>query len=169
MTPPPPWTFWFETRDAEAAPLLCAGIIGYRALRRASLPEGGRLGIYGFGASAHITAQIALALLSYHDTAGQFPRGAYTAASGTFDEDGLGWATKILPQIEEQTVYDRIQNNHPLRAGLGHVRRQDEHRGIRLRNFHLPVPAQPADLLLPATRVDPEEHGIGKVTGHILE
>lgn len=47
--------------DAEAAPLLCAGIIGYRALRRAELPPGGRLGIYGFGASAHITAQIAIA------------------------------------------------------------------------------------------------------------
>jgi propanol-preferring alcohol dehydrogenase len=47
--------------DAELAPLLCAGIIGYRALRRAELPPGGRLGIYGFGASAHLTAQIALA------------------------------------------------------------------------------------------------------------
>jgi alcohol dehydrogenase, propanol-preferring len=47
--------------DEQAAPLLCAGIIGYRALRRAQLPPGGRLGIYGFGASAHITAQIALA------------------------------------------------------------------------------------------------------------
>jgi len=39
--------------DEEAAPLLCAGIIGYRALRRSQLPTGGRLGIYGFGASAH--------------------------------------------------------------------------------------------------------------------
>ncbi|MCM4084414.1 zinc-binding alcohol dehydrogenase family protein [Paractinoplanes hotanensis] len=47
--------------DAELAPLLCAGIIGYRALRRAELPQGGRLGIYGFGASAHLTAQVALA------------------------------------------------------------------------------------------------------------
>ena len=45
--------------DEEAAPLLCAGIIGYRALERARLPPGGRLGIYGFGASAHLTAQIA--------------------------------------------------------------------------------------------------------------
>ncbi len=45
----------------EAAPLLCAGIIGYRSLRRARVPAGGRLGIYGFGASAHITAQIAIA------------------------------------------------------------------------------------------------------------
>ncbi|NUU23585.1 MAG: zinc-dependent alcohol dehydrogenase family protein [Streptomycetaceae bacterium] len=43
------------------APLLCAGIIGYRALRRSALPPGGRLGIYGFGASAHLAAQIALA------------------------------------------------------------------------------------------------------------
>src|SRR5690606_35374223 len=47
--------------DEEAAPLLCAGIIGYRALRRAELPPGGRLGIYGFGASAHLAAQVALA------------------------------------------------------------------------------------------------------------
>ncbi len=47
--------------DSEAAPLLCAGIIGYRALKRAALPAGGRLGIYGFGASAHLAAQVALA------------------------------------------------------------------------------------------------------------
>jgi propanol-preferring alcohol dehydrogenase len=47
--------------DAEAAPLLCAGIIGYRALRRAAVPAGGRLGIYGFGSSAHITLQVAAA------------------------------------------------------------------------------------------------------------
>jgi propanol-preferring alcohol dehydrogenase len=47
--------------DAELAPLLCAGIIGYRALLRAQLPPGGRLGLYGFGGSAHLTAQIALA------------------------------------------------------------------------------------------------------------
>lgn len=47
--------------DTELAPLLCAGIIGYRALLRAELPAGGRLGIYGFGGSAHLTAQVALA------------------------------------------------------------------------------------------------------------
>jgi propanol-preferring alcohol dehydrogenase len=47
--------------DVSAAPLLCAGIIGYRALRRAELQPGGRLGIYGFGASAHLAAQVALA------------------------------------------------------------------------------------------------------------
>jgi propanol-preferring alcohol dehydrogenase len=45
--------------DAEATPLLCAGIIGYRALRRSQAPRGGRLALYGFGSSAHITLQVA--------------------------------------------------------------------------------------------------------------
>jgi len=46
-----------EYGDLEAAPLLCAGLIGYRALRLAG--DGERLGLYGFGASAHIIAQVA--------------------------------------------------------------------------------------------------------------
>ncbi len=46
-----------EYSDAEAAPLLCAGLIGYRALRKAG--EGERIGLYGFGAAAHIVAQLA--------------------------------------------------------------------------------------------------------------
>jgi propanol-preferring alcohol dehydrogenase len=50
---PPVWD------DAEAAPLLCAGIIGYRALRRSQVARGGTLALYGFGSSAHITLQIA--------------------------------------------------------------------------------------------------------------
>ena len=45
--------------DDEAAPLLCAGIIGYRALRLSGIQPGQRLGLYGFGASAHIAIQIA--------------------------------------------------------------------------------------------------------------
>ena len=56
--------------------------------------------------------QITLALLNYHESADEFPRGAYTTpSSGGFDEDGLGWATRILPQIEEQAVYDQLRNN----------------------------------------------------------
>ena len=47
--------------DAEAAPLLCAGIIGYRALRLSRVAPGQRLVMYGFGSSAHITMQVALA------------------------------------------------------------------------------------------------------------
>ncbi len=45
--------------DAEAAPLLCAGIIGYRSLRLSSIQPGQRLGLYGFGASAHLAIQVA--------------------------------------------------------------------------------------------------------------
>ncbi|WP_425953436.1 zinc-binding alcohol dehydrogenase family protein [Xylanimonas sp. McL0601] len=54
-----PWPSGLD--PATDAPLLCAGIIGYRALRRAELPPGGVLGLYGFGGSAHLTAQLALA------------------------------------------------------------------------------------------------------------
>lgn len=45
--------------DRDAAPLLCAGIIGYRALRLADLRPGERLGLFGFGASAHLAIQVA--------------------------------------------------------------------------------------------------------------
>jgi propanol-preferring alcohol dehydrogenase len=47
--------------DAHAAPLLCAGLIGFRAYRLAGLQGPSRLGLYGFGAAAHIIAQIAVA------------------------------------------------------------------------------------------------------------
>ena len=43
----------------HAAPLLCSGVIGYRALKLAQVPKSGRLGLYGFGSSAHITLQVA--------------------------------------------------------------------------------------------------------------
>ncbi len=46
--------------DPEAAPLLCAGIIGYRALRLSEIKQGQRLGLYGFGAAAHIAVQVAV-------------------------------------------------------------------------------------------------------------
>ncbi len=45
--------------DAEAAPLLCAGIIGYRSLKLCGIRPGGKLGLYGFGASAHLAIQVA--------------------------------------------------------------------------------------------------------------
>jgi propanol-preferring alcohol dehydrogenase len=45
--------------DLEAAPLLCGGIIGYRSLRMSGIEPGGRLGLYGFGASALLTFQVA--------------------------------------------------------------------------------------------------------------
>jgi propanol-preferring alcohol dehydrogenase len=58
-----PEAFAYALPDAadprELAPLLCAGIIGYRAFRRSNVPRGGRLGLWGFGGSAHIAIQVA--------------------------------------------------------------------------------------------------------------
>jgi alcohol dehydrogenase, propanol-preferring len=48
-----------EFHDEQAAPLLCAGIIGFRCLRLSGIKPGGRLGFYGFGAAAHIAIQVA--------------------------------------------------------------------------------------------------------------
>jgi propanol-preferring alcohol dehydrogenase len=45
--------------DEQAAPLLCAGIIGFRSLRLSGIQRGGRLGFYGFGAAAHVAIQVA--------------------------------------------------------------------------------------------------------------
>lgn len=79
--------------DAEAAPLLCAGLIGYRSLRMAG-PEAGRLGIYGFGAAAHIVAQVAQhegrEIYAFSrpgdETAQAFARGLGAAWAGGSDE-----------------------------------------------------------------------------------
>ena len=49
-----------QISDLQAAPLLCAGIIGYRSLKKAELQPGERLGLFGFGASAHLAIQVAL-------------------------------------------------------------------------------------------------------------
>ncbi|MCZ6511578.1 MAG: zinc-dependent alcohol dehydrogenase family protein [Alphaproteobacteria bacterium] len=78
--------------DAEAAPLLCAGLIGYRSLRMAG--DAARLGVYGFGAAAHIVAQVALfeghevfAFTKPGDQAGQdFARGLGAVWAGGSDE-----------------------------------------------------------------------------------
>jgi propanol-preferring alcohol dehydrogenase len=48
-----------QLEDCQAAPLLCAGIIGYRSLKKADLIPGERLGLFGFGASAHLAIQVA--------------------------------------------------------------------------------------------------------------
>lgn len=49
-----------EIQDEDVAPLLCAGIVGYRSLRKADLQPGERLGLVGFGASAHLVIQVAV-------------------------------------------------------------------------------------------------------------
>jgi len=79
--------------DEQAAPLLCAGIIGFRSLRLSGIKAGGRLGFYGFGAAAHVAIQVALhwgaeVYASTRDARHQklaLELGA-TWAGGTFDE-----------------------------------------------------------------------------------
>jgi propanol-preferring alcohol dehydrogenase len=82
--------------DEHAAPLLCAGIIGYRALRCADVPPGGRLGVYGFGGSAHLTAQIALAqgLRVHVLTRGEHNR----RLAAELGADSVGGATDAPPE-----------------------------------------------------------------------
>ncbi len=77
--------------DADAAPLLCAGLIGYRSLKLAGDPLAGnlsRLGIYGFGAAAHIVAQVARAQgtrgLCLYAAGRSSPRKTSPAASGRY-------------------------------------------------------------------------------------
>ena len=82
--------------DEQTAPLLCAGIIGYRALRCADVPPGGRLGIYGFGGSAHLTAQVALAQgMRVH----VFTRGEHNQAlAAELGADSVGGAADPSPE-----------------------------------------------------------------------
>ncbi|MGE5169874.1 MAG: zinc-dependent alcohol dehydrogenase family protein [Rudaea sp.] len=76
-----------EFADEAIAPWLCAGLIGYRALRLAG--EGARLGIYGFGAAAHIVTQIAL---HQGRTVYAFTRPGDTAAQASARALGATWA-----------------------------------------------------------------------------
>jgi alcohol dehydrogenase, propanol-preferring len=86
-----------EYPDVQAAPLLCAGLIGHRALRMAGEAE--RLGLYGFGASAHIVCQVAR-----HEgrRVFAFTRGDDTAAQAFARQLGAEWAGDALgPPPEE--------------------------------------------------------------------
>lgn len=82
--------------DEEIAPLLCAGLIGYRAYRKAAPKK--RLGIYGFGAAGHIVAQLAL---FEGKEVYAFTRENDTAAQGLAKELGAVWAgdSKMLPPV----------------------------------------------------------------------
>ena len=80
--------------DVEAAPLLCAGLIGYRALKMAGDAE--KVGIYGFGAAAHIVAQV---LRHQGRTLFAFTAPGDTAAQEFALEMGAAWAGEFRPAI----------------------------------------------------------------------
>jgi prepilin-type N-terminal cleavage/methylation domain-containing protein len=64
--------------------------------------------------------QVNLALQNYHDVYKEFPRGAYTAEKKPRAEDGLGWASRILPQLEQQPLHDQLVNNGLSFAGINY-------------------------------------------------
>lgn len=91
-----------EYSDAEAAPLLCAGLIGYRSLKMAG--DGRRLGIYGFGAAAHIVAQI---VVSQGRELYAFTRPSDTDAQTFARSLGAAWAgssTEPSPELLDAAI-----------------------------------------------------------------
>ena len=103
--------------DAEAAPLLCAGAIGYRSLRLANLPNGGRLGLTGFGASAHLVLQ----LVRHRDPDAEVFVFARSDEERAFARDlGAVWAgdTADTPPVTLDAIIDTTPAWRPVVEGL---------------------------------------------------
>jgi alcohol dehydrogenase, propanol-preferring len=106
--------------DAEVAPLLCAGAIGYRSLRLANLPNGGRLGLTGFGASAHLV----LKLVRHRDPDAETFVFARSAAEREFAmELGAAWAGDTIetPPASLDAIIDTTPVWRPVVEGLRHL------------------------------------------------
>ena len=106
--------------DAEAAPLLCAGAIGYRSLRLANLPNGGRLGLTGFGASAHLV----LKLVRHRDPDAEVFVFARSEAEREFAKElGASWAgdTADAPPAMLDAIIDTTPAWRPVLEGLRHL------------------------------------------------
>ena len=106
--------------DLSAAPLLCAGVVGYRALRMSGIKPGQKLGMYGFGASAHIVIQIArywdckVYVFTRSESHREFARSlGATWAKGADDDPGVlmdssiifAPAGKLIPKALERVDY----------------------------------------------------------------
>ena len=103
--------------DAEAAPLLCAGAIGYRALRLANLPNGGRLGLTGFGASAHLV----LKLVRHRDPDAEVYVFARSEAEQAFARElGAVWAGDTIDTapVPLEAIIDTTPVWRPVVEGL---------------------------------------------------
>jgi len=106
--------------DAEVAPLLCAGAIGYRSLRLANLPNGGRLGLTGFGASAHLV----LKLVRHRDPDAEVFVFARSEAERAFARElGAVWAGDTLdtPPAPLDAIIDTTPVWRPVVEGLRHL------------------------------------------------
>jgi propanol-preferring alcohol dehydrogenase len=119
-----PAAFTFEIpdvlTDAQAAPLLCAGAIGYRSLRLANLRPGGRLGLTGFGASAHIILKI-MRLRHHNSEVYVFARSAAERAFAL--ELGAVWAgdTTTPPPVALDAIIDTTPAWLPVVEALGNL------------------------------------------------
>jgi propanol-preferring alcohol dehydrogenase len=106
--------------DAEVAPMLCAGAIGYRSLRLANLPDGGVLGLTGFGASAHLV----LKLVRHRDPDAAVFVFARSEAERAFAlELGAAWAgdTGDAPPAPLDAIIDTTPAWRPIVEGLRHL------------------------------------------------
>jgi propanol-preferring alcohol dehydrogenase len=106
--------------DAEVAPLLCAGAIGYRSLRLANLPNGGRLGLTGFGASAHLV----LKLVRHRDPDAEVFVFARSEAERAFARElGAAWAgdTRDTPPAPLDAIIDTTPAWRPVVESLRHL------------------------------------------------
>jgi propanol-preferring alcohol dehydrogenase len=103
--------------DAQAAPLLCAGVIGYRALRLSGIGKGQILGLYGFGASAHIAIQVAK---HWGNTVCVFTREGQTAHQELARKLGADWvgATGQMPPEKLDCAIDFTPVGAPIKEAL---------------------------------------------------
>jgi propanol-preferring alcohol dehydrogenase len=106
--------------DTEVAPMLCAGAIGYRSLRLANLPNGGVLGLTGFGASAHLV----LKLVRHRDPGASVFVFTRSEAERAFALDlGAAWAgdTGDAPPAQLDALIDTTPAWRPVVEGLRHL------------------------------------------------
>ena len=103
--------------DSHAAPLLCAGVIGYRALRLTGIGQGGILGLFGFGASAHIAIQVAK---HWNCKVFVFTRQGQTAHQELAKKLGADWvgATGDTPPEKLEYAIDFTPVGEPVREAL---------------------------------------------------
>lgn len=128
--------------DDEAAPLLCAGIIGFRALRLSGIEPGGRLGLYGFGAAAHLAIQVALHWKCEVYAATRDPRHQKLAL-----ELGAGWAGGTLaePPVKLDSAIIFAPAGEIVPAALEAVRKGGT---VACAGIHMsPIPAFNYDIL----------------------
>lgn len=129
--------------DAQAAPLLCAGIIGWRAIARAGIAPGERVGLFGFGASAHLALQV---LKAWGCAVAVFSRGsAHLALAASLGADWTGTYAERGPWPLERAVVFTPAGETVLEA----LSRLDAGGVVAIASVHLsPIPAFDHDALL---------------------